>query len=243
MSSTFRLTGVGVGPGDPELLTLRAARVLKEAGRVFAPAMAAEVEGRAEWIVAKALPGLVMERLVIDLDPAAREAAYAEAARQVAAALDEVGDVAFVTLGDPNIYSTFGYLACSVSALRPQVVVATVPGVMAFQDLAARSGTVVLEGAERLVLVSAAAGPGVLDVALGDPEAAIVVYKGGRHLPAMARRLADAGRAGGAVVGELLGLPGERIEALAPDTPPAGYLATVIVPPAGRQGGGPGAAP
>jgi precorrin-2/cobalt-factor-2 C20-methyltransferase len=122
-----------------------------------------------------------------------------------------------------------------VAALRPGVAVETVPGIMAFQDLAARAGTVVLEGTERLVLVSAAGGPEVLDAALEDPEAAIVVYKGGRHLPAMARLLAGAGRAEGAVVGELLGLPGERVEALAPDTAEAGYLATVIVPPKGRS--------
>ncbi len=238
-----RLVGVGVGPGDPELLTSRALRILKDAGRVFAPTMALDVEGRAEWIVARALPELAMERLVIDLDPAAREAAYRTAAQRVATALDEVDDVAFVTLGDPNVYSTFGYLARGVAAVRPGVVVETVPGIMAFQDLAARAGTVVLEGAERLVLVSAAAGPDALDAALDDHEAAIVVYKGGRHLPAMARRLAAAGRAEGAVVGELLGLPGQRVEPLAPDTPPAGYLATVIVPPKGRGADGRGVTP
>jgi precorrin-2/cobalt-factor-2 C20-methyltransferase len=235
MSSAFRLTGVGVGPGDPELVTARALRVLTEAGRVFAPTMALDVEGRAEWIVARARPGLVMERLVINLDPATREAAYREAAGRVADALDEVGDVAFVTLGDPNVYSTFGYLARTVSGLRPGVVVETVPGIMAFQALAARAGTVVLEGAERLILVSAAGGPDALDAALDDPEAAIVVYKGGRHLPAMAQRLVAAGRAEGAVVGELLGLPGERLGALTAQTPEAGYLATVIVPPKGRH--------
>ena len=242
-STSGRLTGVGVGPGDPELITARALRVLREAGRVFAPTMAPDVEGRAEWIVARALPEVAIHRLVINLDPAAREGAYREAAEWVAAAVDEVGDVAFVTLGDPNIYSTFGYLARTVTALRPGVTVDTVPGIMAFQDLAARAGTVVLEGAERLVLVSAAGGPHVLDAALDDPEAAIVVYKGGRHLPAMAQRLAAAGRAEGAVVGELLGLPGERVEALAPESPPAGYLATVIVPPKGRPTDGQGPTP
>ena len=240
VSSACRLIGVGVGPGDPELLTARALRVLKEATRVFAPTMAPDVEGRAEWIVARALPGLVMERLAINLEPAARDAAYRVAAARVAAALDEGGDVAFVTLGDPNVYSTFGYLARTVVGLRPGVVVETVPGIMAFQDLAARSGTVVLEGTERLVLVSAAGGPEVLDAALDDPEAAIVIYKGGRHLPAMARRLAATGRAEGAVVGALLGLPGERVEALGAEPAEAGYRATVIVPPNGRPGGGGG---
>jgi precorrin-2 methylase len=104
---------------------------------------------------------------------------------------------------------------------------------MAFQDLAARASTVLLAGAERLSLVTALDGPEALDPALDDPTAAVVVYKGGRHLPGIARRLAAAGRLEGAVVGELLGLPGQRVAPAADVADaPATYLATVIVPPA-----------
>lgn len=234
-----RLIGVGVGPGDPELLTARALRVLGEADIVFAPTMAPDLEGRAESVVARALPGLAMERLAFTIEGPARHLAYFRAAERVVEALGEDGTVAFVTLGDPNVYSTFSHLARAVRERLPGVVVETVPGIMAFQDLAARSGTVVLEGSERLVLVSAADGPGALEAALEDPEAAVVVYKGGRHLPAMAERLRAAGRDKGAVVGELLGLEGERVAALdgAGDAP-VSYLATVIVPPEGRPGYG-----
>jgi precorrin-2/cobalt-factor-2 C20-methyltransferase len=230
-----RLIGVGVGPGDPELLTARALRVLQAADVVFAPAMAPEVEGRAESVVARALPGLAMERLLFTIEGPGREEAYSQAAVRVAEALGDGGTAAFVTLGDPNVYSTFSHLARAVRARLPQVDVETVPGIMAFQDLAARSGTVVLEGSERLVLVSAADGPEAVEPALADPAAAVVVYKGGRHLPAMAERLRAAGRAKEAVVGELLGLEGERVEALDGNDAPAGYLATVIVPPTGRD--------
>ncbi len=64
----------------------------------------------------------------------------------------------------------------------------------------------------------------------------MIVYKGGRHLPAILKALAEAGRIDDAVIGELLGLPGERV-APARDWPaqPASYLATVIVAPAGRS--------
>ena len=111
----------------------------------------------------------------------------------------------------------------------------TVAGIMAFQALASRAGFVVLEGTESLSLITALDGPEALDDALTDRARAVAVYKGGRHLPAIAKRLAAAGRLHGAVAGELLGLPGERAGPLdeVADAP-ASYLATVLVPPAGR---------
>lgn len=228
------LVGIGVGPGDPELLTARALRVLREADRVFGPSIAPDAMGRAESVVREADPSVEVERLVFAINGDATEQARAHriAADRVVACLDEGEQVAFVTLGDPNIYTTFSHLAAAVRVARPEAAITTVPGIMAFQDLAARAGVVVLDGAERLLLVSAAHGVEQVEAALGDPDAAIVVYKGGRHLPEVAKRLADAGRLDGAVVGELLGLPGERIGPVAEHAGrPATYLATVIVPP------------
>ena len=235
------LVGVGVGPGDPELLTTRALRILREADRVFSPTIALDSVGRAESIVREADPAIIVERLVFAIrrDEDARAAAHAAAADRIVHCLDRGERVAFITLGDPNVYSTFHHLAGAVLGRRPHAPVETVPGIMAFQDLASRTGLVVLDGTERLALLSAVDGPGeagcALDRALADPEAAIVIYKGGRHLPAVAERLAAAGRLDGAVFGELLGLPGERVGAAKEAaTGPAAYLATVIVPPAGR---------
>ncbi|MGH9280356.1 MAG: precorrin-2 C(20)-methyltransferase [Acidimicrobiales bacterium] len=233
------LIGVGVGPGDPELVTARATRVLRTAGRVFAPTTAIDAVGRAESIVRQACPGVRIDRLVFDMGAIGdeRRAGYCRAADQVLDALGREEVVAVAVLGDPNVYSTFSGLAAEVRGRRPEVTVETVPGIMAFQELAARARTVLLDGTERLSLVTALDGPAAVDGPLAAADGAVVVYKGGRHLPAIADRLASTGRLDGAVVGELLGLPGERVlpAAEAAALGPAAYLATVIVPPVGRR--------
>jgi len=235
------LAGVGVGPGDPALVTLQALATVRRADRVYGPTLDPGLAGRAESVLAGAAPDVGVERLVfaIQSDEAARAEAHAAAATLVAERLDAGEAVAFLTLGDPNLYSTFHHLAAAVGALRPGTPVPTVPGIMAFQDLAARAGTVVTDGVERLSVVTALDGTDDIESALADPGAAVVVYKGGRHLPAITELIRDSGRLEGAVLGELLGLPGERVVALDDaGGGPATYLACVIVPPQRHPGTG-----
>jgi precorrin-2/cobalt-factor-2 C20-methyltransferase len=224
----MRLIGVGVGPGDPELVTLKAARVLASADRVFVPVLDPGDTGRAEETVAAHTPPDRIERVVFALDPAHRDAYWTAAGERVAAWLRETGGTAaFATIGDPNIYSTFGYLAGAVRDALPGVAVETVPGITAMQALAAASGTVLVEGREPLALLPL---PGEVDglAAVLDTGATVVVYKGGRHLPSIAAAAAAAGR--DAVLGEHLGLPGERIAPLSDVDGPAAYLSTVLIP-------------
>ncbi len=228
------LVGVGVGPGDARQLTLAALDALDGADRVMAPTGSLESVGRAESIVRQVRPRLRVERLefVMVADGAARDAAIDAACERVVTCLDAGERVAFVTLGDPNVYSTFGSLAEGVRRRRPRVPVETVAGIMAFQALATRSATTLLDGSESLSLHAALAGTDEVGAAAADPTRAVVVYKGGRHLAALADRLEALGRLDGALVGELLGLPGERVAPLAEVADaPATYLATVIVPP------------
>jgi len=230
------LVGLGMGPGDPGLVSMRTVAELRHADRVLAPSTNPASMGRSEVIVREVAPDVVVERVsfVMELDGAARSSALAAAADRVVAAVDAGERVAFVTLGDPNVYSTFSSLAEEVRARRPEMPIETVPGIMAFQDLAARSGTVLVDGDERLLLVPARAGsdPTVVAGAAADPSTAVVVYKGGGRLPELAKVLAKAGRLDGAILGELLGQPGGRVAALGDVADrPATYLATLIVPP------------
>ncbi len=168
---------------------------------------------------------------VMQPDPAARAGAIDTAAARIAACLDTGEEVAFITLGDPNVYSTFSSVAAGVRRRRPGTVVETIPGIMAFQDLAARTGTVLVDERQTLMLLTGLDGLDPIDAALGDPDRAVVIYKGGRRLTEIAERAEARGRSGGAVMGELLGLTGERTAALQDATGPATYLATVIIPP------------
>ncbi|HEV7535071.1 MAG TPA: precorrin-2 C(20)-methyltransferase [Acidimicrobiia bacterium] len=236
-----RLVGIGVGPGDADLVTVRAVAALYRADRIVAPATAVDAVGRAETIVRQAAPGLRVERIPFAMAPgrAERDRSVDGAARVVADYLDAGEEVAFVTLGDPLTYSTFTSVAAAVRERRPATIVDQVPGIMAFQALAARTGTTVTDERQRLVVRTALDGEDV-EVDLADSDVTVVLYKGGRRLPDLAKAAAAAGRLSGAVAGELLGMPGERIGALsdlAADGS-ASYLATVIVPAVTRDGRG-----
>jgi precorrin-2/cobalt-factor-2 C20-methyltransferase len=227
----MRLIGVGVGPGDPELVTLKAARVLATADRVFVPVLDPGDTGRAEATVAAHTAPDRIERLVFALQPGERERYWTAAGERVAAWLRGTGGTAaFATIGDPNVYSTFGYLARAVRAVLPGLGVETVPGITAMQALAAASGTVLVEGHEPLTLLPLPDGAGGrLGSALG-LGGTVVVYKGGRHLGEIAA--AVGGRE--VVLGQHVGLADERITSDLAG--PAPYLSTVLIP-ADRDGG------
>lgn len=230
----MKLVGVGVGPGDPELVTVKAVRVLRDADLVLVPVMAADERGRAEATVRAHADDQRVRRVVFALnertDRGRRESAWDAAARAVAEAFAAgAGTVAFATIGDPNVYSTFTYLAETVRALVPGAEVETVPGITAMQDLAARSGTVLCEGSETFALFPMTAGLERFAEAL-EVFDTVVAYKGGRWMPDVLKVVEAAGRLDGAVFGASLGLPEEDIRPAAEVGAEAPYLSTLLVP-------------
>jgi precorrin-2/cobalt-factor-2 C20-methyltransferase len=209
---------------------------MRTADVVFVPVTDTGEVGRAEAIVLAHVSGDNVRRLRFAIhDDDARNEAWDSAGALVAEALrDAASHVAFATIGDPNVYSTFTYLAATVRALLPDASIETVPGITAMQDLAARSGTPLVEGTETLALLPFTAGEDALTAALAAHDT-VVCYKGGRRLDAVLDVVRRAGRVDDAVYGARLGLPGEEIERAADVRGPAHYLSTLLVP--GRRTG------
>lgn len=228
-----RLVGVGVGPGPTDLVTVRALEALRRADRVIAPCTSVDAIGRAETIVRQAAPDVVVERMefVMAADHEARSAALVAVCDRVAAYLEAGDEVAFITLGDPNVYSTVSSVVAGVLARRPETEVETVAGIMAFQALAVAGGVVLTDEQQTLVLLPASAPKEAIDAELAMPDRTVVLYKGGGRITAVAEQIKAAGRLDTSVLGELIGMPGERIAPLADVYErPATYLSAVISP-------------
>ncbi len=206
-----RLVGVGVGPGDPELLTMKGLRILREADEVFVPVGDTGEVGRAEAVVRAHLGPKRARRLLFALsdDEKARAENWERAAREIAEPLSQGKTCAFATIGDPNLYSTFTYLTRALGDVL-EVEIQTVPGITAMQDLASKSGTMLLVGDERMALLPFTAGEKALRSALNGFET-VVCYKGGARLGEVLKVADETGRLEDAIYGSRLGMNGEEV--------------------------------
>jgi precorrin-2/cobalt-factor-2 C20-methyltransferase len=152
--------GIGVGPGDPDLITVKAVRVLQRIPHLFASCSTKNNYSLALNIVRHHLNGAGIEHLPFPMtrDPLVLQEAWEKNARRVLEILAAGTDAAFVTLGDPLTYSTFGYLLKTLKRLQPGVRVVTIPGVTSYSAAAARTQIPLAEGEESFVLVSGAQG-------------------------------------------------------------------------------------
>lgn len=220
------LYGVGVGPGDPELLTLKAVRILKEADVIAVPDKGAG-EQTALTIVKEYIEG---KKRVDCTTPMTRDAdkleeSYRSNADKLCALLDQGKNVAFITLGDPTVYSTYVYIHKKV--LERGYEAQLIPGVPSFCAVAARLNTSLCEGADRLLIVPASYEK--LEESL-DVEANKVLMKAGRSIGDLQDILRRRGELERASLVENCGMENERVfEHFADMEEKTGYFSVVIV--------------
>lgn len=223
-----RLYGLGVGPGDPELLTLKALSILKRVPVVAYPALE-EGDSFARAIVAAYLPAGIREiavRVPMSPDPAAALGAYDRAAAEIATELSAGHDVAVLCQGDPFLYGSFMYLH---ERLADRFAVQVVPGVTSLTAAAAAAGRPLVARNETLAVVPATLAEEALAARLAGSDA-LAIVKLGRHLDKVRRVLARIGRADDALYVERATLPQQRLSPLGQAPASAPYFSMVLVP-------------
>lgn len=218
------LYGVGVGPGDPELLTLKAVRILREADVIAVPDTG-NGEKAAQRIVADYIEDkeLVFCHMPMSRDKILANKKYNEAADKICALLDAGLHVAFITLGDPSVYSTYMYLHKRIAGRGYQAEM--IPGVPSFCAAAARLGDSLCEGGESLLIIPASY-PN-LDLCLDFPGNKVFM-KAGRSLLELRDKLQERGRDQVNVVSNC-GMENEKVyQSLTEIDENAGYFSIVI---------------
>ena len=234
---TGRLYGVGTGPGDPELLTLKAVRALGEADVVAHFAKRGQA-GNARKIVDAHWRPEMMELplaypVTTEIDKqhddykAAIRAFYEESARAVAEHLDAGRTVAVLSEGDPLFYGSYMHLHVRLAHRFPTEVI---PGVTAMSGCWSASGLPIVQGDDVLTVLPGTLGEDTLARRLADTDA-VVIMKLGRNLPKVRRALTAAGKLNGAVYverGTMANAVAMPLANKADDEAP--YFALVLVP-------------
>ncbi len=226
MSGT--LYGIGLGPGDPELMTLKAHRLIS-AARVVAWPAPETGESFARSIAARVIPPEAEEiairvPMVPERWPA--QAVYDAAAERIGAHLSAGTDVVALCEGDPLFYGSFMYLQARIAPRHPVVVV---PGVSALAACSAAAARPLCARAEPVAVLPGPMEDAALAARLAEPGA-VAIVKVGRHLARLRAALEAAGRAARAVYVSHASLPNERVLPLAEAPVDAPYFSMILVP-------------
>jgi len=194
------LYGVGVGPGDPELLTRKALRILQQVPVICTPQSVNSNESYALEIVSEFLDRSKQEilRLTFPTDDAEGAAGvWRRGAETIAERLLAGQDVAFITEGDPMLYSTFSYVLESIQADYPQLEVEIVPGVSSVMAAADRAGVPLVTHGQRLAILPAVYGIDDLREAIANYDTIVLMKVNKVLLDALVNleRLGLAGKA------------------------------------------------
>lgn len=232
------LYGVSVGPGDPELMTVKAVRVIQEADVVAVPDAGRGV-GAAQSIAANLLEGkeILPCPMPMTRDLAVIDQTHRAVADTLCAILDQGKSVAYLCLGDVSIYSSYGYLHQLVGERGYPTEV--IPGVTSVSAAAARLGAILCEGNERLVIAPF----GDEDAAqLADGNTTFAFLKPRRIDGDPRTWLAEHDLLEGAQMVTKCGLPDEQVASdLAATDGEIGYLSVIIARSHARAEGSPAA--
>ena len=221
------LYGVGLGPGAPDLITLRAARLIEGATVIAYPTLAGAdsfARSIAADLISDGTYEIVMDvPMSVERQPA--QDAYDKGASEIAVALEKGQDVVCLCEGDPFFYGSFMYL---FARLSDRFRVEVVPGVTSVTACAARAGMPLAARNERLTVLPGPLPEDELRSRIAGAES-VVIMKVGRHLPKIRSVIADLGLTDQAVYVERATLPEEVVLPLAQAPEKAPYFSMILL--------------
>ena len=206
--------GIGVGPGDPELITVKGAKILAQCRHIFVPKTRMEKKSTALAIAKQYLgPKSEIHELVFPMTDDREQLSqhWKEAAGSIAAVIREGDNACFLTLGDPLLYSTYIYLLRVLREQVPGIEVATVPGVTSFNAAAALTEFAVGEGNESIHVVPTADNIDSVRETLSS-GGTVILMKVGKRLIEILDLLEEFGLMEQGVFVSRAGMEGEYIE-------------------------------
>lgn len=224
-----KLYGVGVGPGDPELLTLKALRLIKENEVIAVPGK--DIQASVAYQIVKGAYEELDEKTMIPVampmtkDPQVLKANHDKAADQVESYLKEGKNVVFLTLGDTTVYSTYLYVHKRI--LERGYEAEIVSGITSFCAVAARLNMGLVEADQPLHVIPATYKAQEMDEILKLPGTKVLM-KTGKKMKQVKESIEKSGQK--AVMIENCGMPSEKIYRSAEEIPEdSGYYSLIIV--------------
>ncbi|MEM6322237.1 MAG: precorrin-2 C(20)-methyltransferase [Pseudomonadota bacterium] len=224
---TGTLYGVGVGPGDPDLMTLRAAELIKTASVIAYPSLAG-VESFARGIAAGFIPPGAREIVMEIPMTSAREPAqkaYDTGAEEISGALDAGEDVVCLCEGDPFFYGSFMYV---FARLKEKYRVEVVPGVSSLMACAAQAGLPLAARNERITVLPGPLPDDELENRIAGADS-VAILKVGRHLPRIRRIIAGLNLTDQAHYVERATLAQQRVCSLGEAPENAPYFSMILI--------------
>lgn len=228
-----KLYGMGIGPGDPSLITLKAKEILNRVDIIFVPKGSEDKASCARSIVEAVASGkknFVELTFPMTKNESLLNRYWGNAAKRIKGELKKGKEVAFVTIGDPLIYSTYIYLLKTLRRDFPDINVETIPGISAFNAAASRVNFSLTQGDEKLAVVPVRKDLRGIREALAEFDTVVLMKVGSKldklisllkelHLLRQSVLISRVGQQGEKIIYGLADLPDKKI----------GYLSVILV--------------
>ena len=220
MSVMSQLTGIGVGPGDPDLLTVKAVNAIQNADTIMCPASAEDRPSIALSVVDSLIDKSKNQEIVKLIFPMTKDKDVLEShwkvnSKIMAEKVLSGKNVVYLTVGDPYLYSTWIYMHREISQNHPEMKITVIPGIVSMFTFASKVGISIAEGAEKVAII-----PSCYDLSsvkeIAKNSEVLVFLKDGRYFDQVIELVRESGFPDNSIfaIGQDLGTENEVIRKL-----------------------------